>query len=233
MLFVSLTPPGATPESFQLVLRVSDSASGNLRPPWLLTLLSGQFFCVTPGRASILINEWVSLWDHCTVWRLGLHHSHKFLSLLRKLKQAGRSHVPFLWILLTFILTNSVMAVKLRESVRSASYLTTQPRPFSPLQWSNLRIFSQVPGIPQYFSQLSPFPASTFLLGDNCPGIFESATLPQLLTPSIFWLGRNISVSFNRAPLIMSEYAPDVSHTHHPTSIFPTGRRQVICSTTR
>ena len=32
VLFVSLTPPGVIPESFQLILRVSDSASGNLRP---------------------------------------------------------------------------------------------------------------------------------------------------------------------------------------------------------
>ena len=37
VLFVSLTPPGATPESFQLVLRVSDSASGNLETLWLLS----------------------------------------------------------------------------------------------------------------------------------------------------------------------------------------------------
>ena len=32
VLLVSFTPPGVTPESFQLILRVSDSASGNLRP---------------------------------------------------------------------------------------------------------------------------------------------------------------------------------------------------------
>ena len=49
-----------------------------------------------PGWTNILINEWVSLWDHCTVWGVGLHHSHKFLSYLRKLKPAGRSLVPFL-----------------------------------------------------------------------------------------------------------------------------------------
>ena len=49
-----------------------------------------------PGQANILINEWVSLWDHCTVWGLGLHHSHKCLSDLRKPKTAGGSRVPFL-----------------------------------------------------------------------------------------------------------------------------------------
>ena len=96
MLLVSSTPTGVTPESFQLILRVSDSASGNLRPPWLLRLLNGQFLCATPGRASILINEWVFLCDHCTVWGLGLQHSRKFLSHLRKPKPAGRSLVPFL-----------------------------------------------------------------------------------------------------------------------------------------
>ena len=59
-------------------------------------------------------------------------------------------------IFLTFILTNSIMAVKLRKSVRSASYLTTQPRPFSPLQWSDLSIFQLSPGYSSIFSQLSP-----------------------------------------------------------------------------
>ena len=55
-------------------------------------------------------------------------------------------------IFLTFILTNSIKAVKLRESVRSASYLTTQPRPYSPLQWSDLRIFQPRPGYSLIFS---------------------------------------------------------------------------------
>ena len=60
-------PPGVTPESFQPVFRVLNSASGHGTPPWLLRSLNGQFLCATPGRASILINEWVSLWDQCTV----------------------------------------------------------------------------------------------------------------------------------------------------------------------
>ena len=51
VLLVSLTPPGVTPESFQLILRVSDSASGNLRASWFLRLLNGSsyvwFFSVT------------------------------------------------------------------------------------------------------------------------------------------------------------------------------------------
>ena len=50
----------------------------------------------TPRQASILISEWVSLWDHCMVWGLGLHHARKFLRHLRKPKLARRSLVPFL-----------------------------------------------------------------------------------------------------------------------------------------
>ena len=60
MLLVRLTPPGVTPELFQLILCVLDSGSGNLRPPWLLRSLNGQLLCATPREASILINEWVS-----------------------------------------------------------------------------------------------------------------------------------------------------------------------------
>ena len=96
MLLVSLTPPGVTPESFHPVLRVSDSAYGNLRPSWLLRSLNGQFFCVTLGWARILINEWVSPWDHCTVWGPGLHHSYKFISHLRKTKISRVDSCPFL-----------------------------------------------------------------------------------------------------------------------------------------
>ena len=59
-------------------------------------------------------------------------------------------------IFLTFILTNSIKAVKLRESVRSASYLTTQPRPFSPLQWSDLNIFQSRPRYSLIFFQSIP-----------------------------------------------------------------------------
>ena len=47
VLLVSLTHPGVNPQSFQFILHVSDSASGNLRPPWLLRLLNGQFLCAT------------------------------------------------------------------------------------------------------------------------------------------------------------------------------------------
>ena len=49
------------------------------------------------------------------------------------------------------------MAVQLRKSVRSASYLTTQPTLFSPLQRSDLSIFQLSPGYSLiFFSQSSP-----------------------------------------------------------------------------
>ena len=96
------------------------------------------------------------------VWGLGLHRSCKFLSHLRKPKLARRSLVPFLRnkaliYFPQFYLTNSIMAVKLRKSIRSASYLTAQKRPFSPLQWSDLGIFQLSPSYSSLvFSQLSP-----------------------------------------------------------------------------
>ena len=49
-----------------------------------------------PGWASVLINVWFFLWDHCMVWGLSLHHSLKFLSHLRKTKLTRRSLVLFL-----------------------------------------------------------------------------------------------------------------------------------------
>ena len=94
----------------------------------------------------VLINEWVSLWDHWTIWGLSLHHSCKFLSHLRNLQPAMRNLVPFLWSernIFTFILTNSIKAADLQKSIRSGSYLTTQHRPLSFLKRSNLLIFQE------------------------------------------------------------------------------------------
>ena len=42
------------------------------------------------------------------------------------------------------------------KCVRSASYLTTQPRPYSPLQWSVLSIFQPRPGYSLIFSNQDP-----------------------------------------------------------------------------
>ena len=138
-------------KSFQLLFCVSDSASSNLRLLWLLRSLNGQFLCAAPRGASVLINEWFSQWGHCAVWGLGLHHSCSFSITWEKWNWPGGILSLFFraklsCIFLTFILKNSINAVKLRKSVRSASYLTTQPRSFSPLQWSNLRIFRLSPG---------------------------------------------------------------------------------------
>ena len=60
------------------------------------------------------------------------------------------------YISLTFILIYPIKAVKLREIVRSASYLTTQPRPLSPLHWSDFSIFWLSPGYSSIFFQLTP-----------------------------------------------------------------------------
>ena len=49
-----------------------------------------------------------------------------------------------------------IKAVKFTESVRSASYLTTEPRQFSPLQWSDLSIFQPRPGYSSIFSNQDP-----------------------------------------------------------------------------
>ena len=189
---------------------LSDSASGNLRPLWLLRLLNGQFLCATPGRvnilfyfilkASILINEWVSLWDHCTVWGLGLHDSHKFLSHLRKPKPARGSLVTFLQskALMYFphfypdkFYNGSQIEEKcqIRPLIHSAKTIksptTEQPSHPSAEPWVFL----------DFFHNWEPLP-STFPLGGQFPWHL-SASLP----PSIFWLSGNFSVSFNWALL--------------------------------
>ena len=149
-------------------------------------------------RASILINEWVSLWTHCTVWGLGLHDSHKFLSHLRKPKLARRS-------LVTFLQSKALMYSphfypdkfdngSQIEGKCQISLLSTQPRPLSPLQRSNLGILQLSPGYSLiFFHNWDPLP-STFPLGGQFPW-HRSASLP----PSIFWLSGNFSVSFNWA----------------------------------
>ena len=83
-------------------------------------------------------------------------------------------------IFLTFILTNSIKAIKLRKSVRSASYLTSQPRPFSPLQWSYLSIFQSGPGYSSIFFPIeSPYSVPFQWVGNS--GIFQPAPYPVSL----------------------------------------------------
>ena len=193
---------------------------------------------MTLGWTSALINERVSLWDHCTVWWLGLHHSHKLLSHLRKLNWPGgvlsiffRGKLSFIF--LTFILTNSIMTVKLKKSVRSTSYLTTQPSLFSILQQSNLGIFQLSPGYPLFFSQLSypppPHYPVPFPWVGNSPGIFQPAPYPI----SFAWVG--ISQYLSAEPHSVSRPWVGMPWIFHlpPSSIFPTRRGQVTCSTTK
>ena len=72
----------------------------------------------------------------------------------------------------TFILTNAIKAAKLRKSVRSASYLTTEPRPLS-LQLSKH----------WYLSTSIPLPRPQYLSpGWVLPGIFQMSPPPQYLS---------------------------------------------------
>ena len=107
----------------------------NLRPPWLLRQLHGQFLYANSRQASILISEWVSLWDHCMVWGL-------------------------------------------RKSVRSVSYLTTQPRPFSPLKQSDLGIIQPSPRYSSNFFPNKPSPPVPFHWVGCSPGIFQPSPSP-------------------------------------------------------
>ena len=109
--------------------------------------------------------------------------------------------------LFTFILTNFIKAPELRESIRSASYLTTQQRPLSLLQMNSLGFFQLIPlpttfplgGYPlvssqavshQYLSTGKVF-LNIFQLSPTqclyhewvCPGIFQLS-----LPPSVFQL---------------------------------------------
>ena len=125
-------------------------------------------------------------------------------------------------IFLTFSLTNSIMAVKF--SVRSASYLTTQPTPFSPLQRNDLSIFQLSPGYSLIFFPIEPPYPVPFQWVGNSPGVFQPAPHPA----SFDWVGipRYLSTEphavcpryFTRAP--------------HP-SVFPGGRGQVTASTAK
>ena len=197
--FLSLTPPGVTPELFQHVLSVSDFASQQSKTTVAVQVTEWPVLMCDPW-INKYFNEWVSLWDHHTVWGLGLHHSHRFLSRLRKARLARRRFFPFLRskVLIyspqTFILTNSIMAVKLRRSVRSASYLTTQPRPFSPLQQSNIGIFQLSPRYFSTFSHWAPL-SSNFSLGRQFPWHLSARLLTQHLLTGLEFL------SFNQALL--------------------------------
>ena len=171
MLLVSLTPPGITPESFQLILRVSGSASGNLRPPWLLRSLNGQFLSATLGWASVFINEWVSLWDRCMGWGLGSHHSSKFLSHLTTPKSARRSIVTFLQskalVYSPHFYPDKFYKGSWFEEKRPISLLPNHStKPLSPLQQSNFGIFQPRPRYSSIFFNPAPT-LSTFPPGGN------------------------------------------------------------------
>ena len=215
MLPVSLTPPRVTPESSQLGLRVSDSASRDLRPPWLLRWLNGQFFCMTPRWASVLINEWVSLWDHCMVWGLGLHHSCKFLSHLRKPKPAGRSLVPFLQSKALIdsphfypdkFYNGSQIEGKCQISLFFNHLAKTVQSPTMEWPWH----LSAEPWVfLDFFPIEPPYPGPSHWVG-NSPGIFQPAPHPV----SFAWVG--ISLYLSAEPYSVSRPWVGMSQMFHP-----------------
>ena len=99
------------------------------------------------------------------IWGLGLHHPHKFLSLLRKAQPAKRSLVPFFHskaLIHSHLYPDRFYKGSRIEVVRSDSYLTTHPRPLSPLQRSDLGIFQLSPGYSSiFFSVEQPPPPYT------------------------------------------------------------------------
>ena len=112
------------------------------------------------------------------VWGLCLHHSRKFLSHLRKLKLARRGVLSLFfrtkpsYIFLSFILTNSIMAVKLRKC--QISLLTTQS-PTTEHPWH----LSAEPGVfLDFFSQSSPPYPVPFYCVSNSPGITSGPSKP-------------------------------------------------------
>ena len=167
-----------------------------------------------PGLASILINEWVSLWDHCTVWGLGLHHSHKFLSHLRKTKLAGRSLVPFVQskALMYFshfypdkfyngsqIEENCQISLLLNHSIKTSQSPTVEQPQHQPSPWYS-SIFSKQAHLPstfplggQFFWHLSatPHPASFDWVGilQYLSTEPHSVSRPWVGMPQMFHLG--------------------------------------------
>ena len=135
---------------------------------------------MTPGRASILINEWVSLWDHCTIRGLGPHHSCKFLSHLRKPKLAQRSLVPFLQSKALMYFPHFYPDIfyngsQIEKKCQISLLLNHSAKTMQSLQWSDLSIFQLSPGYSSIFFQSSPpYPVPFHWMG-NSPGIFQPA----------------------------------------------------------
>ena len=188
-----------------------------------------------PGLASILINEWVSLWDHCTVWGLGLHHSCKFLSHLRKLKLAGRSLVSFFQSKTRMyfphfypdkfykgsqIEEKCQISLLLNHSVKTIQSPTTAwPQYLSAEPWVFLNFFTIEPPLPSTFSLCGQF--SWHLQPAPHPESFDWVGIPWYLSTEHH--------SVSRPRVGMSR----MFHLGSHPSIFPTGRGQVTCSTAK
>ena len=148
--------------------------------------LNGQSLCATPRWASILINEWVSYGtaeqyeDQASTTPINFSVTGEnrnwpggVLSLFYRAKLSC--------IFLTFTLSYSIMAVQLRKSVISASYLTTHPSHSVPYSEVTSTSFSRAPGI-YFFPSQAPLP-STFPLRGQFPWhLWASTPTQHLLT---------------------------------------------------
>ena len=134
-----------------------------------------------------LVNEWVSLWDHCTVWGLCLHHSCNFFSCLRK-----PTFLQSKVLISSQILTNSIKAAELRRR-------KWQPTPvFLPgeSQGRGTR-WAEVYGVAQSRTQLKRLSSSSSSQISLLPNhsdktvsynlenseVFQSSLSPQYLSP--------------------------------------------------
>ena len=139
------------------------------------------------------------LWDHWTVWELGLHHSRKFLSRQRKRKPARRWLVSFLWSKTLkyfphFYPDKFYNDSQIEEKCQISLLLNHSAKTIQSPTMEQPRHLSAKPGIPQFFPSWAPL-SSTFPLGGQFS--WHLSASPQ---PTIFWLGGNFSVSFNQAP---------------------------------
>ena len=126
-------------------------------------------------------------------------------------------------VFLTFILTSQI------EGKCQISLLSTQPKLFSPLQWSDLGIFQLSPGYFLIFFPIQAPSSSTYPLGGLFPWHLSASPHTQDLLP-----GWEFLCIFQPSPTQCPdhEWVDPGCFTWAPLpSIFPAGRGQVSCST--
>ena len=114
------------------------------------------------------------------------------------------------------------MAVKLRKSVRSASYLTTQPRPFSPLPRSDFGIFQLSPRYPLIFVNWTPISSTYWVerqLGRQLPTVWAILLASFSQSPTQYLLpGWEFLSIFQLSPTqcLYHEWVCPICFTCHP-----------------